>query len=143
MSVKKPDTPMLPPKVNAKNAITLQVKQTFSGKAYIRVVPTMEWVTCPNEVTSSLLASAERVLPFDKVSNTTTCWELDLHIPRKRKREVLPPLVGYANRVDPLGIGKYLTDLYKIAATTIKNKQDNALTSEPLTYPTYKERGNV
>ena len=136
-------SPKHTPRISAKRTITLQIKRTYSGKSYVRAVPHTAWVTCPNEVTSSLLASAERVLSFDKVSNTTTCWELDLPIPRKRKREVLPPLVGYANRVDPSGVGKYLTDLYKIAATTIKNKQDNALTYEPLTYPTYKERGNV
>ena len=136
-------SPKHTPRISAKSTITLQVKRTYSGKSYVRAVPHTAWVTCPNEVTSSLLASAERVLPFDKVSNTTTCWELDLHIPRKRKREVLPPLVSYANRVDPLGVGKYLTDWCKITATTIKNKQDTALTSEPLTYPIYKERGNV
>ena len=141
MSVKKPDTPMLPPKVSVKNAITLQVKQTFSGKAYIRVVPNLEWVYCHNDLTPMLIPHAQRVLPFEGVSNLTTCWELPLIA--KHTTVSTKAILDYASKVAPRQVYPYLYEAVSYAAEEIRDKKYRALASPANTYPTYKERGNV
>ena len=141
MSVKKPDTPMLPPKVNAKNEITLQVKRTFSGKAYIRVVPNLEWLKCSNDLTGVILLNAQRVLQFEGVGRLTNCWELELKASAKNGNSLR--ILDYAKKVEPFLTYAYLYEAIHFAESTIKSKRVKALTSTEITYPTYKERGNV
>ena len=141
MSVKKPDTPMLPPKVNAKNEITLQVKRTFSGKAYIRVVPNLEWLKCSNDLMGIILLDAQRVLQFEGVGQLTNCWELELKAYPKKGNSLR--ILDYAYRVAPQTTYTYLQEAISVAESTIKSKRVKALTSTEITYPIYKERGNV
>ena len=141
MSVKKPDIPMLPPKVNAKNEITLQVKRTFSGKAYIRVVPNLEWLKCSNDLTGVILLDAQRVLQFEGVGRLTNCWELELKASAKKGNSLR--ILDYAKKVEPFFTYAYLYEAIHFAESTVKRKRAESLTSTGTTYPTYKERGNV
>ena len=141
MPVKTPNTPTLPPKISAKNAITLQVKRTYSGKAYIRVVPNLEWVKCSNDLMGVILLDAQRVLQFEGVGRLTNCWELELKASTKKGNSLL--ILDYARKVAPSTTYAYLNEAIRLAESDIKRKRKEALTSNEVIYPTYKERGNA
>ena len=129
------------PSVSAKRNITLQVKRTYSGTSFIRVVPNLEWVKCPNDLTQVILVNASRVLPFEGVGRLTTCWELVLKASLKKGNTKL--ILDYASKVAPSTTYAYLLEVIALGESMVKNKRAKALTTDGTIYPTYKERGNV
>ena len=137
-------SPVLPkhtPSVSAKRTITLQVKRTYSGTPFIRVVPNLEWVKCHNDLTQVILVNASRVLPFDGVGRLTNCWEVTL--PASLQKEETASILDYARKLAPSTIYAYLREVIALGESTVKNKRANALTTDGTIYPTYKERVNV
>ena len=133
--------PKQPPSVSAKRTITLQVKRTYSGASFIRVVPNLEWVKCPNDLAQVILVDASWVLPFEGVGRFTTCWEVVLNASLKKGNTKL--ILAYASKVAPSTAYAYLNEAIRLAESAIKRKRKEALTSNEVIYPTYKERGNV
>ena len=134
-------SPIHIPSVSAKRNITLQVKRTYSGTSFIRVVPNLEWVKCPNDLTQVILVNASRVLPFEGVGRLTTCWELVLKASLKKGNTKL--ILDYASKVAPSTTYAYLLEVIALGESVVKNKRAKALTTDGTIYPTYKERGNV
>ena len=137
-------SPVLPkrtPSVSAKRTITLQVKRTYSGASFIRVVPNLEWVKCPNDLVQVILVNASRVLPFEGVGRLTNCWEVTL--PASLQKEETTSILDYASKVAPSTAYAYLNEAIRLAESDIKRKRKEALTSNEVIYPTYRERGNV
>ena len=133
--------PSKPPSVSAKRTITLQVKRTYAGTSFIRVVPNLEWVKCPNDLVQVILVDASRVLPFEGVGRLTNCWEVVLNASLKKGNTKL--ILDYASKVAPSTAYAYLNEAIRLAESDIKRKRKEALTSNEVIYPTYKERGNV
>ena len=129
------------PRISAKRTITLQVKRTYSGASFFRVVPNTKWVKCPNDLSQVILLNAQRVLQFEGVGRLTNCWELELQASLKKGNTLL--ILDYAYRVAPQTTYTYLQEAISVAESTIKSKRVKALTSTEITYPIYKERGNV
>ena len=129
------------PSVSAKRNITLQVKRTYSGTSFIRVVPNLEWVKCPNDLTQVILVNASRVLPFEGIGRLTACWELVLKASPKKGNTKL--ILDYASKVEPSMAYAYLLEVIALGESVVKNKRAKALTTDGTIYPTYKERGNV
>ena len=134
-------SPKRTPSVSAKRTITLQVKRTYSGASFIRVVPNLEWVKCPNDLVQVILVNASRVLPFEGVGRLTNCWEVTL--PASLQKEETASLLDYARKVAPSTTYAYLNEAIRLAESDIKRKRKEALTSNEVIYPTYRERGNV
>ena len=134
-------SPKHTPSVSVKRTITLQVKRTYSGTSFIRVVPNLEWVKCPNDLTQVILVNASRVLPFEGVGRLTTCWEVNLPI-SPQKGDTSSILI-YARKVAPSTTYAYLREVIALGESAVKNKRAKALTTDGTIYPTYRERGNV
>ena len=134
-------SPKHTPSVSAKRTITLQVKRTYSGASFIRVVPNLEWVKCPNDLAQVILVNASRVLPFDGVGRLTNCWDVVLNASLKKGNTKL--ILDYSRKVAPSTAYAYLNEAIRLAESDIKRKRKEALTSNEVIYPTYKERGNV
>lgn len=134
-------SPKHTPSVSEKRTITLQVKRTYSGISFIRVVPNLEWVKCPNDLAQVILVNAQRVLQFDGVGRLTNCWELVLKASLKKGNTKL--LLDYARKVAPSTTYAYLHEVIALGESAVKSKRAKALTTDGTIYPTYKERGNV